>query len=883
MFADMVGYTALMQEDERRAKLLRDRQREVLEKRVAEFEGEIIQYYGDGALSGFQSAIQAVKCAVAIQVDLREGPRVPVRIGIHLGDVAFDKTGVYGDGVNVASRIESLSVPGGVLVSEKVADEVKNQPGIATEFLAEVGLKNVKEPQRVFAVTNEDLVVPGPKEVRGWKKAGGRGAGRGGGWVKWVAIVAAAAVVAVAYVVLSSTETPQQESTSTPLAQERIAILPFDYEGPEDWEYLGPGMAIQLGGPLTSGVFIPIAQTQVGSLFDELRGEGLAGGALLQEVATRSGADFVLHGHLSGRPGGALAVSAYLYDVGLAEDTESAFYDGTVDEFGDLIRRVAGEFLRTRSGSDEGLLEDLPIENNEALKAWVTGDNHFRAGDYPEAVASLQEAVEADSGVAIAHYRLSQAALWGWRWELARGAADDAWGFSSELSPLNRSLLGAWRSFLDSRPAEAEAAYRALLRDHDRNVEVLAGLISVLVYFNALQGRTLEEVEHLVQRALEADPDYGEVRYHAMEFAVRRDDRDGFERWYSGLNPESQQALPFEVLRAVRWGSVAEQDEAVGRLQRANELQTVYAAGRIAAFLHDFPSADRIGSLLQERGPDYRGASPALSASLAFAQGKWNQAKLDLGLTAEIEPEWAREMKALLSLFLSMRPFEVVDQEELRALRDTVEALVPEAGVVPSFLELFGPHARHHQEFRLLLLGLLSVRLGDHEGALQRSRQLREYGYASETQDLTYALSQSVNAHRAFAEGAADQANSILEGMNYYPPFEFISVSPFFSRALDRWLRGEVLMELDRPAEALDWFNTLSDGWGEFLFAGPAHLRQAQIYEYLPDTALAVEHYSEFIRLWGEADSELQPLVESARSARDALTGERGVSQDPPR
>jgi adenylate cyclase len=112
MFADMVGYTALMQEDEDGARAQRDRQREVLSSLVPLHRGEILQYYGDGTLSIFTSAVEAVKCAVAVQSELRKDPAVPLRIGVHTGDVVQDENGVYGHGVNVAARIETLSASG---------------------------------------------------------------------------------------------------------------------------------------------------------------------------------------------------------------------------------------------------------------------------------------------------------------------------------------------------------------------------------------------------------------------------------------------------------------------------------------------------------------------------------------------------------------------------------------------------------------------------------------------------------------------------------------------------------------------------------------------------------------------------------------------------
>ena len=123
-----------MQEDEQRARLQRDRHRAILNAAVDEHHGEILQYYGDGTLTIFSSAVEAVQCAVQVQLSLKEEDLIPLRIGVHTGDIVRDQDGVYGDGVNVASRIEGLAAPGGVMISGKVFDEIKNHPqrGIRT-------------------------------------------------------------------------------------------------------------------------------------------------------------------------------------------------------------------------------------------------------------------------------------------------------------------------------------------------------------------------------------------------------------------------------------------------------------------------------------------------------------------------------------------------------------------------------------------------------------------------------------------------------------------------------------------------------------------------------------------------------------------------------
>lgn len=872
LFADMEGYTALMQVDEDRAKLFRDRMREVLEMRVREFEGAILQYYGDGALCGFQSAIQAVQCGAAIQADLRRDPTVPVRIGIHMGDVVHDHSGVYGDGVNIAARIQGLSVPGGVLVSDKIADELRNHPSISTRQLATVILKNVREPQTVFGITNSELAVPGFREMREWPLEQGMG-GWGRRWKKGLVGAMALVVLVAAGVVVFSPAAEPDAFQPIPLTQESLAILPFHHEGPEANDSYGPVMAIQLSSVLASGVFLPIDQPSIRSLVEGLEEEGLAGSDLLSRVARTSGADLVLYGDIGSGPDGAMTVNAYFFDARTSEVGPPVTDRGTVENFNGLVLSLARRLLLARSEAEPGLLGDLESDSIGALLAWAEGEKEFRAGNYPRAVELLRGAVDGDPGFAIAHYRLSQAALWDWDWDLARSSAEEAWRMSSELSGLNQQLLEAWRSFLNSRPAQAEARYRDLLRDYPRNVEVLAGLVSVLVYFNSLQGRPTEAAAPFIARVLEADPDYGEVRYHALEAAAKEGDLREFDGWFAGLNPESQQRLAFETVRAFRWGSPADREDVVRRLGNAGELQVVYAAGRMAAFLHDFPAAERVGGILLGAGrdPAFRAAAHGLSASLRFAGGRWADADRALALTAEVEPEWSLEMRTFFSLFLATPPFLAVSREELMTLRDSLRAWGPEPFIDFSLAELFGPHSQHHQEFRLYLLGLLSSRLGASEEARAFSSELRAFGHGRETLDLTFALSQSVDAHEEHARGDLRAARSTLEGIGYFPPFEFIFVSPFFSRALDRWLRGELLLELNEPEAALEWFATLSDGWGEFLLAAPAHLRQAQIHESLGNAPVAISHYEAFLALWGDADPVLQPLVAQARAAKEAL------------
>ena len=177
MFTDIEGYTAFMQEDEKQAISFRNTHRKIFKSLNKKYNGEILQYYGDGTLSVFDSAVSAVNCAIEMQQAFQkttefdtENSSIPVRIGIHLGDIIYSKEDVIGDSVNIASRIESLAVAGSVLISDKVFDEINNQATIRTKSMGWFELKNVEKPIQLFAITNDDLIVPNPKTIQGKAK-----------------------------------------------------------------------------------------------------------------------------------------------------------------------------------------------------------------------------------------------------------------------------------------------------------------------------------------------------------------------------------------------------------------------------------------------------------------------------------------------------------------------------------------------------------------------------------------------------------------------------------------------------------------------------------------------------------------------------------------
>lgn len=160
MFTDIVGYSAMMNENEKQAAKVRNIHREIFTKYHKTYNGNLIQYFGDGTLSVFKSAIEAVHCAIDIQKEMNTKHTVPLRIGLHIGDIVIDGPDVYGDGVNLASRIENICPAGSVLISDRIAKDLQNQQYISTKSLGLFELKNISAPVDLHAIVNEGLHIP---------------------------------------------------------------------------------------------------------------------------------------------------------------------------------------------------------------------------------------------------------------------------------------------------------------------------------------------------------------------------------------------------------------------------------------------------------------------------------------------------------------------------------------------------------------------------------------------------------------------------------------------------------------------------------------------------------------------------------------------------
>ena len=166
MFTDIVGYTTLMGKDSNKALELIRISKEIQKPLVEKHNGRWLKEMGDGSLSSFNSALDAVNCSIEIQESARAKLDGKLRIGIHLGDVTVEEDDVYGDGVNVASRLESIADPGGIYISDAIEKAIRGQADVQAKLLGEVSLKNVDYGVKTYALQGVGLPVPDLEEEK---------------------------------------------------------------------------------------------------------------------------------------------------------------------------------------------------------------------------------------------------------------------------------------------------------------------------------------------------------------------------------------------------------------------------------------------------------------------------------------------------------------------------------------------------------------------------------------------------------------------------------------------------------------------------------------------------------------------------------------------
>jgi TolB-like protein/class 3 adenylate cyclase len=464
--ADVAGYSRLIETDEEGTLgRLRALRAEIIDPKIAGHKGRIVKTTGDGLLVEFVSVVDAVRCAGELQAAMAESNgslsadrRIDFRIGIHQGDIVVEDGDIFGNGVNVAARLEGLAEPGGICVSARVREDAAGRLDLAFEDIGEQALKNIARPVRVFRVratlTHPDADAPGSTLSR----TAGEGAER---------------------------QRREAGEGSPPLAlpeKPSIAVLPFaNISGDPEQEYFADGMVEE----------IITALSRIRWLFVIARNSSFTykGQAIdVKTVGCELGVRYVLEGSVR-KAGGRVRITAQLIDAASGTHLWADRFDGSLEEVFELqdqvASSVAGVIEPTLQAAETARSANRPTNDLTAYDLYLRGYAmaSSSAARFPEALALMEQAIERDQGYGPALAYASVCCL--------------------------RLCLDAGTSEPESAKLKGIEFARRALRVAGDNPAVLAEAAVVLGFF----GEDIDAVTALVDRALALNPSYARGWY----------------------------------------------------------------------------------------------------------------------------------------------------------------------------------------------------------------------------------------------------------------------------------------------------------------------------------------------------------------------------------
>ncbi len=461
MFTDMVGYSALAQRDEALALELLEKHREILRSIFPRFNGAEIKTIGDAFLVEFQSALEAAQCALEIQRtlakrnhDVPREHRIELRIGIHIGDVVHREGDVYGDGVNIASRIQPVAGVGGICISMDVERQIHNALEVTFEKLAPTELKNIQVPMDLFRIVlpwerdaqlKPERREPELRERRALPLI----------WI-WAAVLLLAVIggwfLFGRYTAQRTSSAEGGRASGPSLPEKSIAVLPFDNLSRDpDNAFFAEGVQDEILTRLAKVADLKVIARTSTQRFKSAPEN-------LPDIAKQLGALNILEGSVQ-KVNDQVRVNVQLINAMTNAHLWAETYDRKLTDIfaveTEIAKTIADTLQARLSGSEKTALSKKPTASSEAYELYLKGKffwNKRTAADLRKSIEYFNQAIEKDPGYALAYAALAQA------WKLLPafngGAPQDC--FPQAESAARKALA------LDDTLSDAHAALASL-------------------------------------------------------------------------------------------------------------------------------------------------------------------------------------------------------------------------------------------------------------------------------------------------------------------------------------------------------------------------------------------------------------------------------------
>ncbi len=512
MFTDIVGYSALMEKNVSTAMGMLDRFEQICRNNVEKLGGRIVKTYGDGNLIVFNSALDAINCAEVLQLKCREYPEIPLRIGVHIGEIIEKDNDVFGNAINIASRIESMAESGGVLFSKNIHDQISNVSRISSESIGHFQFKNIEKPIEIYALTTHDFPVPS-KKGKALKNQSNKSQNRKIPLISFAAALCLLLVFA-GFKYLKSERNVHVVSLDekSNVVNRSIAVLPFDnMSGSQENQYFADGMHDDLLTFLSKSKDLKvISRTSV----TKLKGSDQS----IKEIANLLGVTHVMEGSVR-RVGDNVRINVQLIDA----ITDNTLWADTYDEAvttqnifeiqSEIVTKISNTLMTSVFNKSEVVEPSSYTDNIEAYEKYLRAKQLKETGDREslyKAKKLLDEAIELDNDFAEAIVLLGNLHI-----HLIYYGGEDpdiyfpaAWAYMekgmdlkpelSEVHSLKGSLYHWWkRDFQGSKES-----YDKAIQLQPNNYSALYGLAIAYQDLNL----DVKEINNLLKSALAINP-----------------------------------------------------------------------------------------------------------------------------------------------------------------------------------------------------------------------------------------------------------------------------------------------------------------------------------------------------------------------------------------
>ena len=504
MFTDIVGYTSLMGSDEDRAFEVLAKNREIHNQLVEKYKGTLIKEMGDGMLISFNLASDAVRCAIEIQKTSKEQD-IPLKIGIHEGEMVFEGNDVLGDGVNIASRIQDDTQEGCIMISGSVYKDIKNKSDIKTKFIKEKAFKNVDEPVKVYQVLCEGETKEDKSgQDQDQKKSGSRIMY----YIVGGLVVVIAAILIWQFIPNKEAGKPTPEETVVEMDRS-IAVLPFKNLSPEEEnQYFCDG--------IMEGILNHLSKIKDLRVVSRTSVEKYRDGSIQSpQIGEELNVTYLVEASVF-KLDDKIRVTAQLIESAKDEHIWSGEYDRDLKDvfevMSDISQQVASEVKVVIAPEVKERIESIPTKNLDAYNYYLLGlhnSNQLTTDGFLSSIEYYEKALQLDPkfahayvGVALGYHNLVRYSFI--RQEEGYPKAKEAILNALEIDPSlgdAHAALGLIMAVIDWDIQGAEPEFKKAIKLSPGNAEVYSSYAQYLRWL----GRYDESISY-AKRALDLDP-----------------------------------------------------------------------------------------------------------------------------------------------------------------------------------------------------------------------------------------------------------------------------------------------------------------------------------------------------------------------------------------